>query len=91
MQVEQFSRHIGYDLIIFLAYHAHNRKSGGEFIIHHDIIKIQDGEHDAIGPDLLYYYKEMPYIVLTNICTLLKIVNEAITITYEVLSYLESI
>ncbi len=84
MQAEQFARHTGCDLIIFPAHHAHNRKNGGESIIHHNIIKIQDGEHDTIGPGLLYYCNEMSYIVLANVCTPLGIVNGATAIAYGV-------
>ncbi len=87
LQAERFACHKARDFIIFLAHHAHNRKNGGESIIHRDIIKIQDGEHGATGPDLLYYCKKMPYIVLANIYTLLEIVNGAIAIAYGVIPH----
>ncbi len=91
LQVERFARHTGRDSIIFPAYHAYNRKNGRELIIYHDIIKIQDCEHGAIGPDLLYYSKEMPYIVLANVCTPLGIMNGAIAIAYGVVPYPDGI
>ncbi len=91
MQAEQFACHIGRDLIIFPAYHAHNRKNGGESIINYDIIKIQDGEHGATGLGLLYYCKEMRYIVLANVCTPLEIVNGAIAIAYGIVPHPDGI
>ncbi len=91
LQAEQFAYHTGCDLIIFPAHHAHNRKNGRESIIYRDIIKIQDGEHDATGPGLLYYCKEMPYIVLTNVCIPLGIVNKATAIAYGVVPHPDSI
>lgn len=82
LQAKHFAHHTSRDFIIFLAYHSHNWKNRGRSIIHHDIIKIQEGAHGATSLGLLYYYKEMPNIVLTNICTLLEIINEATTIAY---------
>ncbi len=87
LQAKQFACHTGRDLIIFPAHHTDNRKNGGESIIHRDIIKIQDGEHGATGPGLLYYYKEMPYTVLADVCTPLRIVNKATIIAYGVVPH----
>lgn len=87
LQAEQFARETSCDLIIFPAQHFHSRKNRGDPIIHRDIVKIQDGEHGATGPSLLYYCKEIPIIVLANICTPLGIVNGVAAIAYGIIPH----
>lgn len=87
LQVEQFVHQSGRDLIIFLAHHSQSRKNDGKLIIYCNFVKIQDKEHSATGPSLLYYYKRIPVIILANVCILLKIVNGATTIAYGVISH----
>ena len=87
LQAERFACQTGRDLIIFPAHHSHSRKNRGEPIIHRDVVKIQDGEHGATGPGLLYYCKGMPVIVLANVCTPLGIVNGATAIAYGVIPH----
>lgn len=90
LQAKQFAYYISRDIIIFLVHYTHNRKNGRESIIYCDINKIQDGEHDVTDPDLLYYWKEMSYNVLANVCILLRIVNKATAIAYGVVPHLDS-
>lgn len=60
LQTEQFARHIGRHLIIFLVHHGYSRKNKEESIIHHNIMKIQDGEYGATSQGLLAIIKECP-------------------------------
>ncbi len=90
LQIKKLVCYTSRDLIIFLIHYAHNRKNGGKSIIDCDIIKIQDSKYGATSQGLLYYCKEIPYIVLANVYTLLGIVNKAIVIVYRVVSHLNS-
>lgn len=82
LQIERYSRSISNDIIIFLALYIYTKKVSGKEILHKDFFSLQDGELEAIDPDLLYYYKEIPVILLTNICTALEMVNNACSIVY---------
>lgn len=87
LQAERFARRVGRDIIIFPAEHSHTKKDGGKSIIHRDVFQIQDGEHGATGPGLLYYCQGMPVSVLSNLCTPLGIVNGARATAYGVVTH----
>ena len=42
-----------------------------------EILEIQDEEDEATGPELFLYTHEMSITLLANICTSLKLINEA--------------
>ena len=42
-----------------------------------EILEIQDEEDEATEPELFLYTHEMPITLLANICTFLKLINEA--------------
>lgn len=77
LQIEGFAWSVGYNIIIFLAQHSQTKREGEKNILHMDLSSIQDRDHRAIGPSLLYYYKGMPVALLTNICTVLDMVHGA--------------
>ncbi len=77
LQIERFARSVGHDIIIFPAQHSRTKREGRENVLHKDLFSIQDGDHGATGPGLLYYCKGMPVALLTNMCTALGMVNRA--------------
>lgn len=46
---------------------------------------IQVENHEAIDTGLLYYCKSMPIILLINICTVLSIINDTQSISYQII------
>ena len=91
LQAERFARRVGRDIIIFPAEHSHSKRDGGLSVIHRDVFRIQDGEHGATGPGLLYYCQGMPMSVLSNLCTPLGIVNGARATAYGAVTYADGI
>ncbi len=76
-QIERFAWSIGHNIIIFSAQYSCTKREKEENILHKDLFSIQDGDNRANGPGLLYYYKGMPIALLTNMYTVLGMVNRA--------------
>lgn len=76
-QTERFARTRGTPLFIFPACHFRTRKDGKAPILHEDLFSCKDDDGKANGPGLLYYCKDMPAMLLSNMCTPLGIVNDA--------------
>lgn len=90
LYIKRFAQNTGQNIVIFPLKHSYTKKNGGKSLLYKDLFLIQDGKYGAIaiGPGLLYYYKKMLVIVLSNIYTLLKIVNGASAIAYNIVIYL---
>lgn len=87
LQTQNFALSQNLDLILFLIEHSRNKKDGDNFIQHEDLLDIQEGDKNATGPDILYYCKGMPAIVLANQCTLLGIFNRTRVVLHNVVTY----
>ncbi len=90
LQIERFAQSVGHDIIIFPAQHSCTKREGGENILHKNLFSIQDGDYVATGPGLLYYCKEMPVALLTNIYTALGMVNGAQSKAYGIIIWPDS-
>lgn len=73
------------DLVFFLAKHSQNKKDGGNLIQHMDLFDVQEDKKNAASSKIFYYCKKIPAIILGNQCTMLKIVNGARFIIYDVI------
>lgn len=87
LQVKWFARYTDQDFIIFPTQYSHSRKNSGKSIIYCNIIELQDGDKGATGLGLLYSCKEIPFIILANIYTLLQIINGVATIIYSIIPH----
>ncbi len=90
LQIGRFARSVGHDIIIFPAQHSCTKREGEENVLYKDLFSFQDGDHEATGPGLLYYCKGMPIALLTNICTVLGIVNGARSRAYGIITWPDS-
>ncbi len=52
LQAQNFALSQNLDLIFFLAEHFRNKKDGGNFIQHKDLLNIQKCDGNAIGPGI---------------------------------------
>ena len=77
LQIERYARSQGQKIFVFPARHTRRRKANGVRSLDIDkLLEVQDSS-DVKGPGLLMYTKGMPAAVLSNISTLLGIVNGA--------------
>src|SRR5437667_3831336 len=75
LQIERFAPSQGQKIFIFPACHTHWRKPKGMHNVKIDkLFKVQEGSN-VKGSGLLMYTQNMPTAVLSNISTLLRIVN----------------
>ncbi len=86
LQIEKFAHFIDHDIVIFAAQHSRTRRERGKVILQKNLFFIQDEDRGATSPSLLYYYKNMPVALLTNICTGLGIVHSAWSIVYGIIT-----
>lgn len=84
-QIERFTRFVGHDIIIFPAQHNRIKREREKTILQKDSLSIQDEDYRAIDPGLLYYYKSMLVVQLTNMYTTLDMVNGARFIIYRII------
>ncbi len=87
LQIERFAHSVGHDIVIFLAQHNCTKRERGKAILQKDLFSIQDGDHEATGPGLLYYCNGMPVALLINMCTTLGMVNHARSIAYKIITW----
>ncbi len=57
LQIERFAQSVGHDIIIFPAQHSRTKREKRKNIFQKNLFSIQDRDHGAIGPGLLYYCK----------------------------------
>lgn len=79
------------DFILFLAEHSRNKKDRDKLIQHEDLLGAHEGEKNAGSPDILYYCKKMPAIVLANQYIPLRIVNRVRDIVHGVVFHPQGI
>ncbi len=91
LQAQNFALSPNLDLILFPAEYFRNKKDGDNLIQHKDLFDVQEGDGNATGPSIFYYYKGMPAMVLANQCTPLRIVNGARAILPGVVPHPEGI
>lgn len=92
LQIKKFTQNAGRDIVIFPAKHSYTKKYDGKSLLYKDLFPIQDGKHGILtGLGLLYDCKEIPVVVLSNMYTLLKIVNGAYATTYGIFTHPNSI
>jgi hypothetical protein len=76
-QLFRFAKERGQDIYIFPASHTRAETVSSGMIPLDKLLESQDGENDAKGPGLFLYTKDMPVMVLQNICTKWGLVNGA--------------
>ena len=75
MQIKRFAQAHNRNVILFPIEHSHIKKNSGQIVEDIDLLTIQDGEGICIGPGIMYYCKEMPACLLTNMNSQLSMVN----------------
>ena len=75
-QIYVMAREKSQDVYIFPASHTRSKIRGGNLVSGKKLFRVQDGG-TITGPGLLYYTEGMPTAVLSNVCTLLGLVNRA--------------
>ena len=77
LQVQCFAKANNRDIILFFAQHSRIKKDDAQIVDDTKLLTVQDGDGSCIGPGLLYYCREMPACLLTNLSTQLGMVNGA--------------